>query len=391
MAVLEAALGGLGPDDLRRALVLAQLCQAITFGSPLDRRLALAEEAVSIAERSGDPAVTVSVLNHVANPLRVPRLLGLSLDRTARALELSATIDDPLLRIWALAERLSTVGCVADVDEMDRCLAEIALLAERLGQPTLTWLSTLRRGTRAMISGDTDTAERLATEALQIALDSGEPDAMAAFSAQYFSVSWQRGTMGDLVPMIDETVAANPGVPQFTAAKVGALADADRLDEARDMLRHFADSGYDMPLDLLWMSGMGPYAEAAIECDEPEIAGPLLERLEPLEDQFFYSDTVVIGPVSIMVGGLATVLGRFEQAEACFRRSAEVCERIGATFFTARTELLWGRMAARRRGPGDGEAARRRLARARTRHRPWLPDRGTAGRGRARRPRMTWT
>ena len=55
-------------------------------GSPLERRQALADEAIAIAESSGDDATIVRVLNHVSFPLIVPPLLEQSLARTADAL-----------------------------------------------------------------------------------------------------------------------------------------------------------------------------------------------------------------------------------------------------------------------------------------------------------------
>lgn len=61
------------------------------------------------------------------------------------------------------------------------------------------------------------------------------------------------------------------------------------------------------------------------------------------------------------LGGLATVLGRYDEAEAYFAHSADWCERLGAKFFAARTHLLWGRLLADRLAPGDADSARRHL------------------------------
>ena len=71
---------------LDRALVLAQLCQELLYGSPLERRRALAEEAIALALASPDDAAIVRVLNHVSIPLRVPQLLEQSLAWSADAL-----------------------------------------------------------------------------------------------------------------------------------------------------------------------------------------------------------------------------------------------------------------------------------------------------------------
>ena len=63
--ILEMALDRLPADHLDRALVLATLCSELAYGSPLERRQALADEALAIAQSSGDDATIVRVLNHV--------------------------------------------------------------------------------------------------------------------------------------------------------------------------------------------------------------------------------------------------------------------------------------------------------------------------------------
>ena len=70
---------------------------------------------------------------------------------------------------------------------MDRCFEITGSLAEQLDQPTLNWAHTFTRALRAQIAGDTDQAEQLATEALQIGTDGGQPDAAIFFGAQLAS------------------------------------------------------------------------------------------------------------------------------------------------------------------------------------------------------------
>ena len=61
---------------------------------------------------------------------------------------------------------------------MDRCFEIAGSLAEQLDQPTVELgAQPTTRAMRAQIAGDTDQAEQLATEALQIGTDSGQPDA----------------------------------------------------------------------------------------------------------------------------------------------------------------------------------------------------------------------
>ena len=85
--VLGITLDRLPADHIARALVLSTLCSELTpYGSPLERRQALADEAVAIAESSGDDALILRVLNNLFAPLLVPSLHEQSLTRTADSL-----------------------------------------------------------------------------------------------------------------------------------------------------------------------------------------------------------------------------------------------------------------------------------------------------------------
>ena len=363
---LELALDRLPAERPERALLLAMLCSELTIGSPLDRRKDLADEAIAIAEHSGDDVTIVQVLNHVSLPLAVPSLLEWSVARTSDGLIRAERIGDPLLLCAAASGRRFTAACAGDIVEMDRCFEIKSPLVEQLDQPFLTWVHTLQRATRALIAGDTDEAEKWAMEAFQIAIDGGQPDAAVIFGAQFIMVSLWRGTLGDLIPMIQQTIDDNPGLPVFVAALALAHSEADHVEESSHLLQRFATTGFDLPLDATWLTGMIAYAEAAFELRDPEFAGPIFERLSPFADQWLYTDLTTTGPISRTLGGLATVLRRFGEAESYFSHSAAVSDRVGAKFFAARTELSWGRMLLERRDPGDPERARELLMSAQT-------------------------
>ena len=96
----------------------------------------------------------------------------------------------------------------------------------------------------------------------------------------------------------------------------------------------------------------------------PAHAAALFERLEPWADQLPATGGSALGPVSHYLGGLTTVLGRYDEADAYFARSAAMCDRMGARFFAARTDLLWARMLLQRDAPDDVEKARALLTSA---------------------------
>jgi hypothetical protein len=159
-------------------------------------------------------------------------------------------------------------------------------------------------------------------------------------------------------------VAYNPGIPTFMSVLAGAHAEAGRLGDARHVLEQFEEVGFELPDDMAWLTGMVTYAEAAVECHDPRFAAPLFAQLCPWADHLSYSDLTTEGPVSHYLGGLATVLGRFEESDGYFTTSAAFCERVGAKCFGARTDLNWARLLLERQGPGDRERARVLLEKA---------------------------
>jgi len=363
--ILEVALDRLSTDNPDRALVLATLCAELAHGSPLERRQSLGHEALAIAQSTGDDATIVRVLNHLSIPLQVPPLLEQALEWTADALVRAERVGDPVLLFWATQWRAEAAARAGDIDEMDRCLEIRGSLIAQLDQPTLNWIDTYTRAKRAQIAGDTDRAEQLATEAFQIGTDGGQPDASTIFRAQFLNVSVQRGTLADLIPLIEQAVSDNPTLPAFTAVLALAHAEADRPDDAHHLLKEFAAADFDLPLDQVWTTGMVSYAGAAIECRDSKYAGPLFDRLVPWADQWSTAGGASTqGPVSHFLGGLATILGRYADADLYFAQAAASSDRAGAKFFAARTNLMWGKMLAERQAPGDTDNARELLNKA---------------------------
>lgn len=363
--VLETALAHLPGPHPDRARLLATLCSELAFGAPLERRQALADEAVAIAEACGDDSVIVWV-NRIFDPLFVPSLLEERRTQSADALARAERIGDPFVLFLAAGYVVIAAGAAGDIDEIDRCLEIMRSAAAQLDQPQLNWQHMAFRAARALLAGDTDQAEQLATAALQLGTDGGQPDAMLWFQEQFLGVSWQRGTAGDLIALIEQALVDNPGLPGFAAALAVAYVEAHRADDARRLLDEALAKDFDLPMDINWLLGMVSYAEAAIECQDRRSADALFHRLAPYSDQCAWIGIFDSGPVSHYLGGLATVIGRYEDAENYFTIAATLSEREGARFNAARTNLLWGRMLAGRRAPGDAEKARDLLAIART-------------------------
>jgi DNA-binding SARP family transcriptional activator len=365
IAVLEMALAGLPAGRPERALLLANLCQELTYASPLPRRRSLADEALALASAAGDHATIVRVSNNVYDALRVPSELDAAVRRTADAMARAELVGDPLLLFWAAVCRHEVAANAGDIDELDRCLGVAGSLADQLDQPILHWVHTYQRANRAVFAGDSDVAERLATEALQLGSDCGQPDAATFFAGLMFHVIWQRGQAADSITFAEAFAAEHPDMSFIGPVLAVAHAEGGRTAQARRLLDAGASAQFGLPQDLFWATGLCGYAEAAVLCRAPEHAQILIDLLSPWVGQCACTGATSEGPISRYVGGLAAVLGRYDEASDLFARSAAFCARTGAEFFACRTDLWWGATLLERGAPGDVEKARDLLAKAR--------------------------
>jgi class 3 adenylate cyclase len=365
--VFEQALARLSHTDTRRALVLSAYCLEIVVGSTLERRTALADEALAIADASGDDMVLLRVMNDLDYALMAPPMLERQLALTAEALRRAQVLGDPVLLFFAANWRRQACAQVGAFDDMARCTEIMRTLNEQLNQPMLAWVHTFSLAWLAIIRGDTDVAEQEAAKALEIGTESGQPDAEFIYGGQIMIVHHQRGLLDTLSPLIEGMASSTPNTSGvLSGALAVASLEGDRPDEARARLEAFAADGYELEMNPVWITGMAFYADAAIGLGDPVFAAPLFERLEPWSHLWADNGATAENPICHYLGGLAALLGQHDVAEQYLSRSAALCEAAGARFFLAQTQLLWGRTLTTRDRPGDVERARDLLLHAKT-------------------------
>lgn len=359
VAQLELALEQLPVGGADRALILGLLCSELAFGTTLEYRRALSQEALSIARALGDDAILVRIQNQMAFSLGVPSLLKASLEWTADALTRAQRLGDPLQLYFAAMYRATAAVRACDIAEADRCLAIAGQLVQQLGLPLLRWEYTFHMSKRAQIAGELAEAERLAQEAALIGAECGQPDAQMCCGVQFAAINWMRGTMGMMYPMLQAMADANPGLPTIRASLAMAAAQAQEIDVTSRILDEFAATNYALPQDTTWLNGMTEYAVAAVACGDRRYAQALYDILLPWAGQFSSAGGLTAeGPVALHLGALATVMGRYDDADRHLLASAEVCERQGITFYAALTDLRRGQLLLKRDQAGDLELAR---------------------------------
>jgi len=313
-----------------------------------------------MARRLSDPATTVQVLTLVEQPLEAPPTLDERVADTTEALALAEVLEDPIRLYFAALYRRISAMQTGDFGHSTRCLELMQSLTEKLRQPILMWITKFHEAAEALVVGDHGQAEQLTTEALQIGTDCGQPDAVSFYGSQMVIVRHQQGRLGEFLPVIASVATEMSAMPAFMGAVAAAHLDAGEEHEALALLEGAAADGFtSLPMDIGWLDGVTGYAEVAIELHVVNPAALLLDLLASYHDQVGYNGLMPLEPVAHYLGGLASVLGRWEESEAYFVESTGLNKQGGCHVLQRPNQSLMGKDAWKtpsswrhRQGPG---------------------------------------
>ncbi|MGH9063650.1 MAG: ATP-binding protein, partial [Acidimicrobiales bacterium] len=359
VATLRAALSALGgAETAQRALLQAELAAELTFTGDWEGRRDLAEEALSLARRLGDPSTLANVLNLTFFAVDVPENLHRLMDETAEALTLATQVGDPLALFWATAWRAQCAVQKGDLGEVDRCLDRLAHQVAELPQPVLRFNGTYIRAWRALLAVQVEEAEALATQAYTIGAEANVPEAMLIYASQLYVIRQCQGRLSEVVDLFAQAAADNPGLPVLRAALAAAYCELDREEEARLLLEAEVEAGFGaIPYDFTWLYTLCRWAVACARVGTPAHASALYDLLSPWADQVVFSTVSVDGTVAHCLGALAAVMADYEGAEAHFALAVDLSTRMQAPYLLANDRLAWATALLARAGPGDRERA----------------------------------
>ena len=347
------------PTATLRLRLLATLSSELVFeAAPAERRVLVRQIKEEVHELN-DPVVFVDVHNLLVNSSRHPTNLEERLEDSAEVLRLAEDLGDRATLFWAIGHRMRATLEAGRVAEARELFERMSSVADELSQPFMRWMTAFSRAQWAFLAGDTHTGEQLAEEALNQGLAIGQPDALIIYMGQLTHARWQHGRLSEIVDQLEEGALNTPNIPAYKAVLVRALCQAGREQEAITLLDEAAGRRFvDMPDDLLWSFGLVVYAEASIVLAHTGSAALLYEMLAPFERMLVMTGPTCEGPIAHYLGGLAGVNGQLSLAEQHFEVAATMAGDTGSPYFSARTLIERGRVAA---GGRDLAAARRYL------------------------------
>ncbi|CAN5837954.1 AAA family ATPase [soil metagenome] len=354
ICLLEEALEALGETGGELgAKVSADLAKALHLSDQDRRRDDLAREAVESARRIGSPSALIGALSASRTVIAGPANTELRMAFAEEMVEVAERAGDPELSVRARLgslEDLFEFGCRTRADmEIDAALR----LATDLHEPYYLWRGVSWDGLRAIVDGRFDEADRRRQEGL--ALWQGEPLPGAAQCAemQLATLRVLNQRPQDAEPGVRAIADAYDTIPSARCFLAFVLAEIGRVSEAAAQFELFAADGFvSPPFDANLLFGVSALAETCAILGDVTRAEMLLELLEPFSGRMVIFDAfgggaAFGGSVSHHLGLLAETMGSFEEAAVWFARAIDDNTRFGAHPWAERSRLALGRVQAR--------------------------------------------
>lgn len=358
--LFEEALALQEDDGPLRIRLLAELA---TFSlNPTDRARAepLMQEALAGAHRLGDSRLLVSCLAAQLYVLWAP---GNANQRIATAEQIMArpeAADVPgaiafarNARILSFLEKSDLEAFTAGVDEFER------LATERRDAKGIPFVLRYR-ATRAMLEGRLSEAERLSQEAFALASEQGLGElATMNMAVLAFMVRHHQGRLTEIEPLFTAMAAQYSDSPGWTAALILLYAQLERDDDLRRVYESIVEEAPNLSRDPNWLSNMDCLAEACVYLADRDRAPMLYDLLAPYGSSYVVvgNGDSVVGSVSRVLGELAALLRRWNEAEAHFLYAIAQERRLGARPYLANAAHSYARMLLERMETGDAARA----------------------------------
>lgn len=353
VALIEAALDDLPPGEGEaRARLLALLAEALVTRPEEERRLALAREAVALADDNPDPTLLARIASSVLLALwgPLPEATELRAAIADRAIAAAEQSDDVLLHFSVHAAAYTVAIQLGEPAKATGSLDRLRAIAAERPTPHTEFTVTYFDAFVAAMEARFADAERLMRQAGNLAGALGAADGFAVFAGQAAVIAAIAGHRTDLPAEIAQAVETGPNRPSAQLAHAVIAASSGTRQLASDFLDAAIASGFrGVPRDVMWMTAMLGYAKLAIELEDLDAAEQLLDIIEPHAGEVATS----LGPVSAYAGRLASLLGRHEQGDCHLQAAIALVDAFGWNYH--RTGIRSFLSSARRRAGRPSE------------------------------------
>jgi class 3 adenylate cyclase len=360
--LLERALAAVGEHDSRtRVMLLARLAAAWRDDAGRERRVPLAEQAVQIAQRIGDPVTLAAALEGELVAVEGPEALsrGDGIAQGERLIALGEQIGDKE-RVFAGHDyRLNCFWILGDRAGLEVELETLGVLADELRQPAQRWHVGGWRTVLALMEGQFERPERLIPETLALGQRSTSWNALVSERLALFVLRRAQGRLAELEDIFGRSTHEWPALLRFHCALAHLYAELRREGDARAAVDSLLsrDLGQEH-LDTEWFFSVSLLPDPCAFLGDEDAAAKLYSLLLPYEHVYALAPIeAVFGSLARGLGVLATTLRRFDEAERHFDVAIETERRMRARPWLAHAQHDLAAMLLARGAADDRERA----------------------------------
>ncbi len=360
-SLIEEALAAVRDDDLvARVGLLTRL--AVHRTESEGRREdgdALAAEAMRLA-RGGPPEVAALAIAAAWSWGDMTDLAELIDEVFALPIELRTA---ELLSIGTQARAIAAFEG-GDLATFDAAAVELRELTDETHGWYSGYVSLTFSITRALLDGRWAVAEE---SLAALAAHAGEDrNALNVWAGSQYILLREQGRHDELLPLIQNVAASNPGITGFRAALALVQAELGDVELAAATMAPLAGGAVAMiPRNQTISTTLAMVAEAAARTRDPETCLHAYDRMVPYAGKLAHvAGTLTVGAGDRYLGMLAATLGRDDVAQRHYEVAIDLEARVGSRPYLTRTRTWYGRMLLERDAPGDADQAVAMLATA---------------------------
>lgn len=358
-ALLEEALEALaGEHPALRSRILSRLVGVPQVASSMEQRQALSREAHALALREGDAAALRDAFFArrwaCVGPDRIDERFAIA----EELFELAERLGDPSFAAAGHDVRYGAHLLRGEIEEADRALAAYARLAEEIREPIFLFFARVWQGSRALARGAFAEAERRMREAYAHG-SRCFPYAHFVFAGQMYILRSERGDpAGDEREVFLGEMMELPysWVPAIRSGLAVNHAFEGEEDLARRELENLARGDFrDLPRDEHWLGTIGTLGGVVSALGDAGRADQIHRLLAPYADLVMVHDILrqSMGSVAMVLGNLATLMGRYEEAGDHFEHAIAKEAAMDAPLAVLTSKASYARLLCLRGGPGD--------------------------------------
>jgi tetratricopeptide (TPR) repeat protein len=348
IALLEDALAAIGPEDsVLRVRLLSRLAGARRSELDPTRRRVEATEALAMARRLAEPAALASALAGFHGAIWDADTAHERLALAQEMIDSAERTGDTEALIVAYCARWVARWEVGDFAAARDDVVTCVPMASRLQQPAQRWLVAIGQAAVALFEGRFDEVADLARAGRREGRGSLQFDAESAYLTQMALLHLEQGRAGQVIDDVARGAQAYPWYPHLRCLLAGLYAADGQLDRASAQVRVLAPARFEaMYVAANYATfGFSMLADVVAQLGDLELAAVLHERLAPYAARNAMAPPEAsAGWIARPLGVLSAALGRRDEAARFLDEALRAHREMGARPWLARTHLDYARL-----------------------------------------------